>query len=86
MTFELGQVCATRAVAECFNQNALVELLNRYCSGEWGNLCDEDKQANIDAIEHGERVLARYDVEDESLYVITEADRSCTTILFTYEY
>lgn len=86
MTFELGKVCATRAVAECFNQYTLVELLNRYCCGDWGNLCDEDKQANLHAIAHGGRILACYDVEEESLYVITETDRSTTTILFTYEY
>lgn len=86
MTFELGKVCATRAVAECFNQYTLVELLNRYHHGDWGNLCDEDKQANHHAIAHGGRVLARYDIEGESLYVITEANRSTTTILFTYEY
>ncbi|HGO5857105.1 TPA: hypothetical protein ACK3JJ_001758 [Mannheimia haemolytica] len=86
MIFELGKVCATRAVAECFNQNVLVELLNRYCCGDWGDLNDEDKQVNVEAIQHGGRILARYDVEDESLYIITEDDRSCTTILFPYEY
>ncbi|AGI32931.1 TPA: hypothetical protein PXF07_001992 [Mannheimia haemolytica] len=86
MTFELGRVCATRAVAECFNQHTLVDLLHRYCSGDWGNLCDNDKKANVKAIERGGRILARYDVEDETLYVITEADRSYTTILFPYEY
>ncbi|MDX3904051.1 hypothetical protein AB6W79_11090 [Pasteurella multocida] len=86
MMFELGRVCATRAVVECFNQQTLIELLNRYCYGDWGNLCDEDKQANVEAVEHGGRVFARYDVEDESLYIITESDRSYTTILFSYEY
>ncbi|HDL5900359.1 TPA: hypothetical protein PXF20_001717 [Mannheimia haemolytica] len=86
MTFELGRVCTTRAVAECFNQNALVELLNRYCYGDWGNLCEEYKLANQEAMKYGGRIVARYDVDDESLYIITEADRSCTTILFSYEY
>lgn len=86
MTFELGKVCVTCAVAECFNPHVLAELLNRYRRGDWGNLCDEDKQANIEAIKHGGRVLALYDVEGENIYVLTEADRSCTTILFTYEY
>lgn len=86
MTFELGRVYITRAVAECFNQNTLVELLNRYCYGDWGNLCEEDKLANQEAMKYGGRIVARYDVDDESLYIITEADRSCTTILFPYEY
>ncbi len=49
-------------------------------------MCDNDKKANVKAIERGGRILARYDVEDETLYVITEADCSYTTILFPYEY
>ena len=60
--------------------------------GDRGDLCHEDIMANIIAIERDERILSRYNLEQfgyeglENVYVITEADRSYTTVLFTSEY
>lgn len=84
--FTLGKLVATSAVAEIFAPQVLFALIARYRSGDWGNLCEEDKRANELAIQHGGRIVASYLLEDEKLYVITEADRSVTTILFAYEY
>ncbi|MFL1416550.1 hypothetical protein ACI77M_10050 [Pseudomonas fildesensis] len=51
------------------------------------NLSDEDQQANADALVHGNRVLSSYKVsEDQWLWIITEADRSTTTLLLPEEY
>lgn len=86
MFFDLGKICATQAVAECFNQCTLMALLDRYSCGDWGNLCDEDKEANMEALKYGGRIFACYNVENERIYIITEADRSYTTLLFSYEY
>lgn len=86
LKFTLGKLVATRAVAEIFAPQTLFALIARYRAGDWGNLCDEDKQANEYAIQNGGRIVASYLIDEEKLYVITEADRSLTTILFAYEY
>ena len=83
--FPLGKIVATPAVL------ALGIDLNRYItrhhSGDWGNLCEEDKQANEEALEEGFRILSCYQVGGGNrIYIITEADRSSTCILFPEEY
>ena len=61
-------------------------LLDRHRWGDWGDLCADDKQANEDALNHGARILSHYVTPGGRLYVITEADRSSTTILRPEEY
>jgi len=64
-----------------------LELLNRHRSGDWGNVCAEDRTANDLAITHGDRILSAYMLKDGvRLWIITEADRSATTILLPDEY
>lgn len=65
----------------------------RHRNHDWGDLCDEDKQSNDWAVEHGERLLSAYIIPKyfclgyaEKIWIITEADRSYTTILFPHEY
>lgn len=63
------------------------ESLGSYYNGDWGVLCDEDKDLNDEAVESGtDRVLAAYTTIYGEIYIITEADRSATTILFAREY
>ncbi len=63
------------------------ESLGSYYNGDWGILCDEDKDLNDEAVESGtDRVLATYTTIYGEIYIITEADRSATTILFAREY
>ena len=59
----------------------------RHCKGDWGDLCEEDKETNEQALKQGERLLSKYNYnEDVSIYIITEWDRNTTTILFPSEY
>ena len=62
-------------------------LLVRHQTGDWGEgLDDEDQQANEDALRWGTRLLSCYLLEGERLWIITEADRSVTTLLLPDEY
>ena len=70
-----------------------MHCVRRHRDHDWGDLCQEDKQANDWAVEHGERLLSAYDIPkrfcigyETRIWIITEADRSATTILFPYEY
>tara|TARA_B100000886_G_scaffold276639_1_gene200593 strand:+ start:622 stop:906 length:285 start_codon:yes stop_codon:yes gene_type:complete len=89
--FDLGQVVYTQgfrgAVGEDFNQ-VVSDLVLRHVSGDWGDLCEEDRRENDHAIIPGNdlRVMSKYDVNGEDVYVITEWDRSVTTLLLPCEY
>ncbi len=87
--FSLGQVVATPgalATLEATKQNPL-ELLARHVTGDWGDLCQEDKQENELSVERGYRILSAYVFGNGGkVWVITEADRSVTTILLPDEY
>ena len=62
-------------------------LIERHQSGDFGELCDEDVSTNWDAIRLGGRVLSSYPVDPRTkVWVITEADRSVTTLLLPSEY
>lgn len=61
--------------------------LKRYITCDWGEMCNEDKETNDNALRNGnDRILAAYDTSEGKIYIITEHDRSYTTILFTHEY
>jgi hypothetical protein len=64
------------------------EYLCRHSSGDWGVLDAEDKVANDDAVLFGGRILSAYELPmtDVKIWIITEADRSATTILLPSEY
>ena len=86
--FSLGKTFATAAVtawAECENID-LSKLMWKHHFGDWGDLGPEDKQANEEALTQGSRILSAYQIGDRKIYVITEMDRSMTTILFASEY
>ena len=64
-----------------------LEFLSRHLRGDWGDLCPEDKTENELSLKHGFRLLSSYPVsETEKLWIITEADRSVTTLLLPAEY
>ena len=60
--------------------------LKRHSLGDWGNLCREDKQENEFALKKDLRILSSYGEKEDKVWIITEADRSATTILFPDEY
>ena len=91
--FKKGEIVLTRGINDRVCEDAkfskaVIGALLRYSKKDWGELCEEDKLLNDMAVENGEdRIVAKYLIEDsEAIYIITEADRSCTTILFTSKY
>ena len=86
--FPLGQIVATPAVIAHFNEHhqSFLPLLRRHVSGDWGELCAEDKAENALSVQQGFRILSRYTVAGETVWILTEADRSVTTALFVNEY
>lgn len=87
--FPLGQVVATPgalAALEAAGQ-APHEFLIRHVCGEWGDLVKEDIQENERALEQGHRLFSAYNTNNGvRIWVITEFDRSVTTILTPMEY
>jgi len=86
--FELGAVVATpAALRHCFmNGVDSMSLIHKHKMGEWGDLSKEDIKANQDAIAFDGRVLSAYVIASVRVYVITEWDRSVTTLLLASEY
>ncbi|HQR42658.1 MAG TPA: hypothetical protein PLX97_08235 [Gemmatales bacterium] len=86
--FSLGQVVATPALIKHFEQHRIDfwHYLARHVSGDFGDLDDTDKAANRQAIQLGGRVFSAYDIAGLRIWIITEADRSSTTVLFPSEY
>lgn len=86
---ELGQVCMTQGVSDLvavgrFNP---IELLRRHRNGDWGDLCESDKNQNDRAARDGDRVLSAYVIHPSlTVWVITECDRTVTTLLLPSEY
>lgn len=64
----------------------LAGCVERHFSGDWGEVCDEDKATNDDALDNGGRVLSAYSLRGSRLWIITEADRTTTTVLTPEEY
>jgi hypothetical protein len=87
--FPAGQIVATPgalALLEQTNRSAL-EFLSRHLRGDWGDLCQEDKTENELSLKYGLRLLSSYPLTaTEKVWVITEADRSVTTLLLPEEY
>jgi hypothetical protein len=88
--FPLGQLVATPGAAEAFarNKQEPTEFLRRHWRGDWGDLEDpEDIEENEFSLVRGYRLLSRYILRDGTVvWIITEADRSATTILLPEEY
>ena len=87
--FSLGQVVATPGALAALQKagQGPQDFLSRHVRGEWGDLCEEDRRENQFSLERGLRLLSSYrTLAGVKLYVITESDRSATTILLPEEY
>ena len=85
----LGQLVATPGALAAMTAagNNAAEFLARHRSGDWGEVPADDWQANNDARVAGDRILSAYRLKDQTrIWIITEADRSVTTILLPDEY
>ncbi len=91
MKFNLGQVVVTRAINNDIAESSkfareVHTSLMRYASCDWGDTHPEDKPLNDEAVKHGDRILAAYETSQGKIWIITEWDRSATTILYPEEY
>ena len=86
--FLLGQIVATPGALALLSSLGLSPntLLSRHANGDWGDLDDEDKAANDQALKDGDRLLSAYETPGGKVWIITEWDRSVTTILLPSEY
>lgn len=92
--FSLGELVTTSGVAEKAIKDKnfkkfLSKSLERYKAQDLGDMDKHDKALNDRAVKHEERVLAHYrnkGKKNESVYIVTEWDRSATTIMFPHEY
>ena len=87
--FSLGQTFITPGAQEALQIAGQTELefLRRHMSGDWGELSEDDVQENELSIKNGFRILSSYrTAKGQRLWLITEADRSSTTLLLPSEY
>jgi hypothetical protein len=91
VVFKLGQLVSTAGVDAKMKSDpdfyeGVWAAIRRHTQGDWGDLCDDDKQANDQALlANNGRLLSAYHNKTK-IYIITEWDRSATTILFPDEY
>ena len=92
LKFSLGQIVVTQGVSHFQAENGVfarfvVNSLVKHAHCDWGNVPGEDKQENEFSLKEGFRLLSAYEQEGlPRIWIITEADRSATTILFPNEY
>jgi len=82
--FPLGQIVATPAALDVLQRHGRtpLEFITRHHQGDWGDLCEEDRNANETALNDGSRLFSAYKLsEDDRIWIITEADRSSTCVL-----
>ena len=85
--FELGQVVFTPGTIDMAASGLnLIPYLVRHASGDWGDLEQSDKNENNFSVKNGFRILSSYKTPLGKLWIITEADRSVTTLLLPEEY
>ena len=85
--FELGQVLITPGARDDLELKDVMSSLVRHAGGDFGDVCEEDRELNEEAVEIGERILSSYhDRNGVKFWIITEWDRSATTILLPSEY
>ena len=95
--FRLGQILATPGALAALDRlgvDPLFLVLGRHVLGDYGDLCDEDRELNTHSLVNGMRIFSSYKLAaatgdgatTETVWVITEADRASTTILLPSEY
>lgn len=85
--FRLGRIVATANALSRLTQEDILAGIRRHQSGDWGELGRDDWRANELALEEGTRLFSMYrSVSNIRFYVITEADRSSTTVLLPEDY
>lgn len=85
--FPPGQLMITRNAKEVLPRAEVDLAINRHLHGHWGDVCKEDWALNDDALKNGGRLLSVYHTNDGvKFWIITESDRSATTVLLPSDY
>jgi hypothetical protein len=84
--FPPGHVVITSNALGRLDPDAVQQALKRHLAGDWGELDEHDRQENELSLKRGFRLLSAYDDRGVKFWVITEADRSATTVLLPEDY
>ncbi len=84
--FPLGEVVITANAAQHLDMIAVHEALRRHAAGDWGDICPEDASENELSLKEGFRLFSVYGTGARRFWIITEADRSVTTVLLPEDY
>jgi hypothetical protein len=85
--FPMGQLMATPGAIEALTHADIQLALSRHLTGDWGDLNDEDRHSNDKALKLGDRLFSVYHgANGTKFWIITEWDRSLTTVLLPSEY
>jgi hypothetical protein len=86
--FSLGKTCATPGAMAVITEGGVnvAELLEAHQCGDWGDTLPDDQARNAEAIRDHERIISWHGTGDLRLMIVTEADRSSTTVLTPGEY
>lgn len=86
--FELGRIFATPGAIEAMGkvEVSIIEILGRHQGGDWSEMDESDRKENEFALDKCLRIFSSYTYNGVKFWVITEADRSVTTILLPEEY
>lgn len=86
--FPLGLIGITPAAANVEARSDIIipDLVLRHAQGDWGDIDEHDREVNANALSHHGRLMSAYGEGPDRLYIITEADRSVTTVLCPSDY
>ena len=89
LLFPLGRLLSTPRALEALAEagDSIETFLARHSTGDWGTVCEDDRKENDFSVTNGFRLLSAYRLQDgTNIWIITEADRSATTVLLPEEY
>ena len=85
--FPLGELLITANANDQLRPDQIATALSRHAQGDWGDLCEDDRRQNEDALRLGSRLFSSFrSLADVTFWIITEADRSVTTVLLPNDY
>jgi len=85
--FPLGQTVATSNALSKLTHEDIISALSRHVVGDWGDVCEDDRKENELSLKQGFRLLSVYKaLNGNKFWIITEADRSVTTVLLPEDY
>jgi hypothetical protein len=85
--FPLGRIVITRNALETIPPDEVLRALSRHTESDWGDLCEEDRHQNELCLAQGGRLFSAYHAANRTTFwIITEADRSVTTVLLPADY